>query len=86
MFCLLSPEPVERCVGEDALEQHGQLGDIFVAVVFAQFHHTVLNNVKRSLLIPHMVERALEGAFFNADQKVRKFLFGGQNEAMFVGR
>jgi len=86
VFGLLPSEPIEGRVGENALKQHGQLGDAFVAVMLAQLHHAVLNNIERGLLVPHMVERAFEGSFFNADQKVREFLFGGQSEAVFIDR
>jgi len=86
VFGLLPPEPIEGRVGENALEQQGEFGDTFVAVMLTKFHHAVLNNIKRGFLVSHMVERAFEGSFFNADQKVREFLFGGQSEAVFIDR
>jgi hypothetical protein len=43
-------KPVQCAVGQNALEQHGQLGDGLVTVVFGQLHHAVLNNVQRRFI------------------------------------
>jgi hypothetical protein len=42
--------------------------------MLSQFHHGVLNNVERGFLVADVVNAALESAFFNAFQEVRKFL------------
>ena len=84
--CLLAPEPVQRAVGQDALEEHGQLVRRLVAVVLGQARHAVLHDIQGRFLIAHMVQRALEGALFHALQEVREFFFGGQEESGGSGR
>jgi hypothetical protein len=49
-----------------------------VAVVLRQLHHAVLHDVERRFFVPHVVDRALESASFDAFQEVGKFLFSGQ--------
>jgi len=50
-----------------------------VPVVLGELHHAVLHNVQGGFLISHMVERALEGALFDATQKSVQLLFRGQS-------
>jgi hypothetical protein len=76
----LAPEPVQSAIGQDTLKQHGELSGWLVSIVLGQLHHAVLNNVKRGLVVPNMVESSFERPFFNAFQKVGKFLFCRQEE------
>ena len=76
----LPPEPVQRAVRQDTLKEHRQLGRRFVPVVFSQFHHAVLNNVKRRLFVANVIKGTFEGPLFNALQKVGEFLFVCQED------
>ncbi len=55
--------------GQDALEQHRQLGGRLVAVVLGQLHHAVLHDVERRFLVSHVIDRPLESAAFDAFRK-----------------
>ena len=46
--------------------------------MFSQFHHAVLNDIKRRLVIADMKDSSFERAFFYANQKVRKFFVRSQ--------
>ena len=74
----LAPKPVQCAVGQDAVKQHGQFIGGFVAVMRGQLHHAVLHDVQGRFFIAYVVERALEGAFFDAFEEIGKFLFGSQ--------
>ena len=69
----LAAEPVDRAVGQYLLEQKRQFVGGFVAVVFDQPHHAVLNDVQGGLFVADMVEAALESPRFNAFEEVRYF-------------
>jgi hypothetical protein len=61
---LLAAEPVQRAVGQDALEQHGQLFRRLVPIVLGQLDHAVLHDVQGGLRRARG-NRALEGALFH---------------------
>jgi hypothetical protein len=42
-----------------------------------ELHHAVLNDIKGSILIPNVIERAFESSIFGALEEVRQFVFGG---------
>ena len=69
----LAAEPVDRAVGQYFLKQKRQFAGGFVAVVFNQLHHAVLNDIQSRLFVAHMVETALESPVFNAFEEVRYF-------------
>jgi hypothetical protein len=46
--------------------------------MLSQFHHAVLNDIKRRLVIADMKDSSFERAFFYANQKVRKFFVRSQ--------
>jgi hypothetical protein len=60
---LLSAEPVQDAVGQDALEKHRQLGDGLVAVVFRQLHHAVLDDVQRRFVVATWYSARLKARF-----------------------
>ena len=74
----LAPKPVQCAVGQDAVKQHGQFIGGFVAVMRGQLHHAVLHDVQGRFLIADVVERALKGSLFNADEEIGEFFFGSQ--------
>jgi hypothetical protein len=59
-------------------KQHRQLGGGLVAVVLRELHHAVLHDIERRFFIPHVIDRALESASFDAFQEIGEFLFSGQ--------
>ena len=67
---LLPAEPVQRAVGQNALEQHGQFARRFVAVMFGQLEHAVLDDVQGRFLVANVVQRALEGTLVHALEEV----------------
>ena len=46
--------------------------------MFGQFHHAVLNDIERRLVVADMKDSSFERAFFYANQKVRKFFVRSQ--------
>jgi hypothetical protein len=46
--------------------------------VLRQLHHAVLHDIERRFFVPHVIDRALESASFDAFQEVGEFLFSGQ--------
>ena len=75
---LLTSEPVQRAVRENALEEHGQLIDGLVPIVLGQLEHAVLHDIQGGLLIADVKIAALECALFYAFEECRQFLFCGQ--------
>ena len=44
-------------------------------VVLSQFHHAVLHDIEGGFVVSYVVDRTLEGALFDAFQKLGEFLF-----------
>ena len=63
---------------KDALKKHWELSGRTVAILFGEFHHRVLDDIQRELLIPNCIHRLLECPPFNGFQEVVKFFSRGQ--------
>ena len=60
------------------MKQHGQLLRRLVAVVLAEFEHTVLHDVQGCFLVAYMKPSALESTLFNAFEELGELLCSGQ--------
>src|SRR6185436_197173 len=74
----LTPKPVHRGVGQDALEQQRQLRNRTVGILLGQPDHRILHDVKRRLVIAHGVGGSLERPLLDALEKVGQFVIGRQ--------
>jgi hypothetical protein len=63
---------------QDALEQHRQFRRWPRCVFFGEFHHRVLDDVQRELLVAHRKKHLLECATLDGREKVRQFLARSQ--------
>ena len=66
----MSPEPIKRAIGQNALEQHGQFGHGLVAIVFGQFDHAVLDNIQGSVFVSNVINAAFERTFLDALEEI----------------
>jgi hypothetical protein len=66
----LPSKPVQCAVGQDPVEQHGQLCNWLVAVMLCQFHHAVLHDIQGRFFVADVINRALESSFFYAFEEV----------------
>jgi len=68
---LLAAIVIPDRVLQNALEQHGKLGERLVTVFLGEPHHRVLHDVECRLFVADREQGLLEGPFFDAGEEVR---------------
>jgi hypothetical protein len=75
---LLPAVVVTNGVLQDTLKQQGQLHKRFCRVFLGKLEHRILDDIQRSIFIPHRKQRLFIGATFRSGQKIGEFLIGSQ--------
>ena len=63
---------------QDALEQHGEFFCRMIAITLGEFHHGILHDIQRHMLVAYCELRLFVGAPFHLGEEFGKLLWRGQ--------
>jgi hypothetical protein len=74
----VTPEEIANGILQNALEQQRQLLRRSIAILFRQFHHGILHDIQRCVIVAHGKRSLLESASFDLNQEIGKLPLGSQ--------